>query len=122
MTDSELISNLTGDSNVLMEFSERQWVWLPDNNQGSYTSGRLEFDTTSMKNSWILWNTAFIQVPIRIVSGTGTNAYTAATRVALRNSVASLIWGMVVFCNDTKVTQPQYVGLMSQIRRLVDCS
>ena len=68
-------------------FDSKQFVYVPDQNNGSYPSGQIRFDATALSNSGKMFDPlqSFITVPLVLqVSGTfaqsGVNVFAASLK------------------------------------------
>jgi hypothetical protein len=90
-------------------FSDVQYLYQTDTNQGSYT-GQVNFNLTSVSTKLQILSDSYLVLPLRVTSASGTNPYTsfAANKLAIKNSLLSLIQGVSVttgsgtsFVNET---------------------
>lgn len=129
-----MIQNLFAEAeplNPVDEFSDSQWQYLPDYNNLTYTNGRIQFDTLPLKSQWVNYRTAYLAVPITVAAATTdgsawdiTASTASATEVVVKNSILSLIQGLVIntgtgtnIVNENNA--PQFIN---NIRLLVDNS
>lgn len=81
-----------------VSFSDAQWFYLPDVNQGSYNN-IIQYYTTPLKQQFIDYHNAYLRIPMQVLMFNGplsasSGAQTLVTRpptVALRQSVLNLI-------------------------------
>jgi len=95
--------------------SDKKWLQVLDQNNGSYTSGQSTLETTSLStsNRYMNYREAYLAVPVLITVGNNTNVNTsglssAANKgnlVGLKNSYTSLIHSMSVDLNGTNIIQ-----------------
>ena len=69
MDQFEYESSSATQGNSESPFVSKQWVWVPDNNNGAYGSNTLTFDLSSLYNSqkFIGVNEMFMEVPLVVV-------------------------------------------------------
>ena len=108
------------------EFTAKQYLYVNDNNNGSYSS-QIVLDTTSLSNSgmWIGWSESFILMPL-IVQFEGTSM-TAGTcydwAVGLKNGYWQMIHAMTVeFNNRNVVQQVPFLNVFSSYRAMTSWS
>jgi hypothetical protein len=99
--DVEQINNFMSNSDrEEVSFSDAQWLYLPDSNQGSYNN-ILQFYTTPLKQQFIDYHNAYLRIPVAMeflnTVADGTSGAPAATTInhrpptaAFRKSVLSL--------------------------------
>jgi len=80
MSDQLQMTNMLAGDNIdelLQQYTDSQWGYLPDNNQGSY-SQYIQFNTETLKNMWNCWHDNMVMVPLTISSSafTGPFGYT----------------------------------------------
>lgn len=90
-------------------FLKKEVVWLTDSNGGSYSSGSVVFEGSSLSNSgkWVDWSNAILHIPVVVV------ATSAAGDIGLYNnamSIAPLGWhhfldSCTIEYNNKSVTQ-----------------
>ena len=136
MSDSSLIHNLFAETEPLDpfdQFTETQWQWLQDYNNGNYSGGQIKFDTLSLKSQWVDYRSAYLAVPITLApDGQGTlntwaitaDTLTSVTQVVVKNSICSLIQSMVINTGSgqniiNEFNSPQ---LINNIRLMVENS
>ena len=80
MSDALQMRNMLANDDIdelLQQYTDSQWGYLPDNNQGSY-SQYVQFNTETIKNMWDCWHDNMVLVPLSITSTafTGPFGYT----------------------------------------------
>ena len=94
------------------EFISKKWIYVNDNNNGSYAS-QVVIDTTSLSNSgqWVNWSEGFIILPliVQLTSNTAASlsatANTADFTWAFKSGFWQLIDSMTVEFNNQNVIQ-----------------
>lgn len=98
------------------EFTQKQYLYVNDNNNGSYSS-QIVLDTTSLSNSgnYIGWSEAFILMPLLIqfqsVAGANTSANAFPVggiydwTVGMKNGYWQMIHSMTVEFNNRNIVQ-----------------
>ena len=93
------------------EFTQKQYLYVNDNNNGSYSS-QIVLDTTSLSNSgnYIGWSEAFIFMPLLIqFQSVGGNALNAGAvydwTVGMKNGYWQMIHSMTVEFNNRNIVQ-----------------
>lgn len=93
------------------EFTQKQYLYVNDNNNGSYSS-QIVLDTTSLSNSgnYIGWSEAFILMPLLIqFQSVGGNALNAGAvydwTVGMKNGYWQMIHSMTVEFNNRNIVQ-----------------
>lgn len=95
--------------------TDKKWLNVLDQNNGSYSSGQSTLETTSLSTSdrFMNYREAYLAVPVLLTVGNNTNANNAgmanATNksklVGLKNSYTTLIHSMSVDLNGTNIVQ-----------------
>jgi len=95
--------------------TDKKWLNVLDQNNGSYSSGQSTLETTSLSTSdrFMNYREAYLAVPVLLTVGNNTNANDAgmanATNkskvVGLKNSYTTLIHSMSVDLNGTNIVQ-----------------
>src|SRR5271156_715328 len=97
--DVEQINNIMSNADrEEVSFSDAQWLYLPDVNQGSYNN-IIQYYTTPLKQQFIDYHNAYLRIPMQCIMFNGpTTASSGALTVnsrpptfALRQSVLNLI-------------------------------
>lgn len=120
MRDGEEIENYFSAPLKPLQYREKEWIEINDINQGNYNSGRVRFDTLNNLHDFLLWSKAYVLMHLRFVSSDGGNAYTNATELALRDGVASIVHGLILKINDTKVQSTDELSFMQHIRNVYE--
>ena len=108
------------------EFTAKQYLYVNDNNNGSYSS-QIVLDTTSLSNSgmWIGWSEAFILMPLVVqFEGTGIGAGTCYDWVVgMKNGYWQMIHAMTVeFNNRNVVQQVPFLNVFSSFKAMTSWS
>lgn len=108
------------------EFTAKQYLYVNDNNNGSYSS-QIVLDTTSLSNSgmWIGWSEAFILMPLvlQFESATMTTGTCYDWAVGLKNGYWNMIHAMTVeFNNRNVVQQVPFLNVFSSFRAMTSWS
>jgi hypothetical protein len=114
------------------EFVEKQWLYINDNNNGSYSS-QIVLDTTPLANSggWCNWSEAFILMPLVLqietsvasgdIAANSTTGYDWV--VALKNGYWNVLHSLnVEFNNGSVIQQTPYMNLWCSFRALTSWS
>jgi hypothetical protein len=91
-------------------FTEKQWVYLIDQNNGSYQSNQIILDTSSLSNSgkYVDYSQAYISVPVCVALTAPAGVAIPSTTdfaVAVKNGHYQLINSMTVQYNNSSVIQ-----------------
>jgi hypothetical protein len=75
------------------EFVDKQWLYVNDNNNGSY-SGQIVLDTTSLSNcgSYINWSEAFLAIPLVLQAEGSATGITATNSLDYLMGLKSGYW------------------------------
>ena len=91
-------------------FSERQVVYVPDSNNGSYPSGVVSFDLTSLANQskWLDLQQSFISIPLVMQLKASGGAFSTANvenafAMSLKNHVFQLLHSMSLEIGNNSV-------------------
>ena len=91
MADQIAIENLLDSKNGQdpIEFSEENWAWLSDTNQGQYGSNQIFFDTSnlSQNDSFFRWSEAYLVMPTITQVTVGISVNAAASVVVSTGAV-----------------------------------
>lgn len=119
LRDDYYIRNLVGDQadpQAVYKFRGRQWEYLQDKNTSSTYSGRIEFDTQSVRTRSKLWHNAFIAVPVRVAGPT------EAQLCAFKQSYLSFVESITCKFNNVPVVDDQDVTLINNLRLMLEKS
>jgi len=95
--DATTLDNSLFPQENLFDFQNRQFVYLPDQNNGSYPSGQVTFDLASLSNSgkYVDWSSSFLSIPIVMNLNSSSGSFIADTEnvfaMSLKNGVHQLI-------------------------------
>ena len=112
------------------EFVDKQWLYVNDNNNGSYSS-QVVLDTTPLANSgsYINWSEAFILMPLVLqferASGTATMSDTAAMDYlgALKSGYWNMLHSMSVeFNNGNIIQQVPFMNVFCSFKNITSWS
>ena len=112
------------------EFVDKQWLYVNDNNNGSYSS-QVVLDTTPLANSgsYINWSEALILMPLVLqferVSGTATMSATAAMDYlgALKSGYWNMLHSMSVeFNNGNIIQQVPFMNVFCSFKNITSWS
>lgn len=108
------------------EFTQKQYLYVNDNNNGSYSS-QIVLDTTSLSNSgyYIGWSESFILMPLVLqFEGANLNAVSCYDWVAgMKNGYWQMIHAMTVeFNNRNVVQQVPFLNVFSSFRAMTSWS
>lgn len=108
------------------EFTQKQYLYVNDNNNGSYSS-QIVLDTTSLSNSgqWIGWSEAFILMPlvIQFESASMTAGTCYDWVVGMKNGYWQMVHSMTVeFNNRNVVQQVPFLNVFSSFRAMTSWS
>lgn len=121
-SDSVEIQNLLSDQDYdqsLTKYTNSQFEYVSDYNNGSYNSS-IFFDTTSsMQNKWICLADTWLEVPLQITSS-GT-AYDASALVAFKQSILNFITGMTISTSSGQTLSVETNNsIINNIRLLIE--
>ena len=115
MADEYTFASSLSNQETEFQFSERQFVYINDQNNGAYPSAQINFDLTSFANSgkFIDWKQSFLTIPLVLNVNATAGAFSTANAennfaASLKNSVFQLISSMSV-----ELTNNQIVNLTS---------
>ena len=110
------------------EFVDKQWLYVNDNNNGSY-SGQIVLDTTSLSNSgsYINWSEAFISMPLVLQAEGSATAITATNNLdylmGLKNGFWQILHSMSVeFNNGSIIQQTPFLNVFCSFKNLTSWS
>ena len=115
-------------SDTEFEFISRQSVWIPDSNNGSYSSGQITFDLANFANSnrYIDWKSTVLTIPL-CIAVTGTQTFTDSTENAfmasLKNGYHHLINSLSLsLTNNEVITIQSFNNLLINYKILTSFS
>jgi hypothetical protein len=114
--DVEQINNImTNADREEVSFSDAQWLYLPDVNQGSYQN-ILQFYTTPLKQQFIDYHNAYLRVPfsLEFLLGTGS-ATTGALSVANHPPLAALRQSVLNLFTNINISTDQGQTIVNDI-------
>jgi hypothetical protein len=108
------------------QFDSRQFVYIPDQNNGSYPNSQVTFDLAGLSNSgkWISWKDSNLVIPLVLNVNCSAGAFATANAennfcASFKNSVFQLISSMSVeLTNNAIVNLSQYSNLDINYRLL----
>jgi len=110
------------------EFVDKQWLYVNDNNNGSY-SGQIVLDTTSLSNSgsYINWSEAFIAMPLVLQAEGSATAITASNSLDYLMGMKSGYWQIlhsmsVEFNNGSIIQQTPFLNVFCSFKNLTSWS
>jgi len=110
------------------EFVDKQWLYVNDNNNGSY-SGQIVLDTTSLSNSgsYINWSEAFIAMPLVLQAEGSATAITASNSLdymmGMKNGFWNILHSMSVeFNNGSIIQQTPFLNVFCSFKNLTSWS
>lgn len=127
MDETQLDKSLADESGKPATFVDKQWLYVNDSNNGSYT-GQIVIDSTTLSNSgsYIGWSESFLQIPLVLQAESAS--ITATTDkfdfgMALKSGYWQLIHSMSVeFNNGSVVQQTPFLNVFSSFKNLTSWS
>ena len=128
--DSLVYEDTINSELTTSEFVDKQWLYVNDNNNGSYSS-QIVIDTTPLANSggWCNWSEGLLLMPLVLqLEGTSTTITAASDTgydwvVALKNGYWNILHSMnIEFNNGSVVQQTPYMNLWCSFRALTSWS
>jgi len=110
------------------EFVDKQWLYVNDNNNGSY-SGQIVLDTTALSNSgsYINWSEAFLAIPLVLQAEGSATAITASNSLDYLMGMKSGFWQIlhsmsVEFNNGSIIQQTPFLNVFCSFKNLTSWS
>jgi hypothetical protein len=110
------------------EFVDKQWLYVNDNNNGSYSS-QVVLDTTPLANSgsYINWSEAFILMPLVLQFESAAAALTATSSADFLGAMKSGYWNMlhslsVEFNNGNIIQQVPFMNVFCSFKNITSWS
>ena len=110
MADEYTYASSIAPQETDFEFSSRQYVWIADNNNGSYPSGQIIFDLAGLSNSgkFVDWSQTYLTIPLILNVNSSAGAFATANvenafSASLKNSVFQLINSLSVEITNNSV-------------------
>jgi hypothetical protein len=110
------------------EFVEKQYLYVNDNNNGSY-AGQIVLDTTSLSNcgSYINWSEAFLAIPLVLQAEGSATAITATNSLDYLMGLKSGFWNIlhsmsVEFNNGSIIQQTPFLNVFCSFKNLTSWS
>jgi hypothetical protein len=121
MSDHQEIHNLLSDEqyeNELSNYSDSQIEYINDFNQGSY-NGSIFYDTQPLVSKWVVLRDSWLTLPLQVTSS--ATAYSAATLLSFKNSILSLISGVIIGTSGGQsIVSDNNISIINNIRLLVE--
>jgi hypothetical protein len=122
--DSAEFHNLLEKSNILdLDLpSYKSWdmnTYLADTNNGSYSNGLISFNTMSVSDKHVVLAESVVSLPLQVTNA----AWTADSKLALKNSLLSLIYGVRVTSTSGAAILDEMTGslpIINNLRLLVE--
>jgi len=125
--ETQLDKSLADESGKPATFVDKQWLYVNDSNNGSYT-GQIVIDSTTLSNSgsYIGWSESFLQIPL-VLQAESLPIDAVTDRfdfgMALKSGYWQLIHSMSVeFNNGSVVQQTQFLNVFSSFKNLTSWS
>lgn len=128
--DSLVYEDTINSELTTSEFVDKQWLYVNDNNNGSYSS-QIVIDTTPLANSggWCNWSEGLLLMPL-VLQLEGANATITASSdtgydwvVALKNGYWNILHSMnIEFNNGSVCQQTPFMNLWCSFRALTSWS
>ena len=106
------------------EFTDKQWLYVNDNNNGSYSS-QIVLDTTALANSggYINWSEAFIALPLVLQlesAGIGAAGNIALdSMIGMKNGFWNMIHSLTCeFNNGNIIQQVPFLNVFCSFKNL----
>ena len=103
MADEYTFASSLADQDTDFQFDTRQFVYIADQNNGSYPNSQVTFDLAGLSNSgkFVDWKQSFLTIPLVLNVNATAGAFAAASAennfaASLKNSVFQLISSMSV--------------------------
>lgn len=125
--ETQLDKSLADESGKPATFVDKQWLYVNDSNNGSYT-GQIVIDSTTLSNSgsYIGWSESFLQVPLVLQAEStplNVNDDKFDFGMALKSGYWQLIHSMSVeFNNGSVVQQTPFLNVFSSFKNLTSWS
>jgi hypothetical protein len=125
--ETQLDKSLADESGKPATFVDKQWLYVNDSNNGSYT-GQIVIDSTTLSNSgsYIGWSESFLQVPLVLQAESASidaNTKKFDFGMALKNGYWQLIHSMSVeFNNGSVVQQTPFLNVFASFKNLTSWS
>jgi hypothetical protein len=110
------------------EFVDKQWLYVNDNNNGSYSS-QVVLDTTPLANSgsYINWSEAFILMPLVLQFESTATALTATSATDFLGALKSGYWNMLhsltcEFNNGNIIQQVPFLNVFCSFKNITSWS
>lgn len=110
------------------EFVDKQWLYVNDNNNGSYSS-QVVLDTTPLANSgsYINWSEAFILMPLVLQFESASALMTAAAPIDYLGALKSGYWNMLhsltcEFNNGNIIQQVPFLNVFCSFKNITSWS
>ena len=124
MADSLELDSLFRSSNRISEpqYEKVEWIQLYDQQGGVYDGGNVSFITDAQSKAHIVYSDSYLALPLRVTSTRVTA--TGTTRVAIKNSLVSLIQGLSVESGSGTQLVGEEMGLpiVQNLKLLIDSS
>lgn len=109
MADEVTLQNSLQSQENIFDFQNRQFTYVPDQNNGSYPSGQIVFDLASFANSgkYVDWSQSLLVIPLVLnlnaASGSFGNGLDSAFAASLKNGAHQLINSLSVELTNNSV-------------------
>lgn len=105
-------------------YADIQYCFVNDNNNNNYSNGQVQFNLTSTGNKFQILRDSYLVLPLTITSS--NTAYTgfAANKIAIKNSLVSLIQGLTITTADgtSIVAEQGSTPIINNLKVLLDSS
>ena len=121
MSDAQEIHSLLSEEQfdkAASQYSDVQYEYIGDLNNGSYTSNNLLFDTLPVRSRWWIPADSYLSIPISVKCATGA---AVSTLVAFKRSVVDMIYSVQVqAASGSVIVNDVNLPLINYVRMLIN--
>jgi hypothetical protein len=99
-------------------YSDFQYIYANDTNSGSYASGQVNFNLSTLGDKFTILRDSYLEIPMTVACNSGGTTFSAATHLAVKNSLLSLIFGLQITTTDGQVIVNEQTGATPIIQNL----
>ena len=116
------VSSSQDNYDPLKAYKSVNYSFINDNNNNSYSAGRLTWDLISIQNQFVVLADSYLRIPIDVKCAAGGTAFADGDGIAFKNSVLDLITGVQVQAGNGSiiVNEPTNMHFINKLRLALD--
>lgn len=119
----EAVINLHSADEELDQYADRSFEYISDTNNGSYSSGQINFSGQTLSSKFIVWSDAKVAFTLACKAPSGST-WTSDTVLALKNGSFGVFFGIAVKTTSgtRSINDQQSLYLYNNVRHILENS